>query len=376
MVKTFDLVLEGGGTRGIVLNAAVETLEAQGHSIRRVIGTSAGAIGAACLAIGFSGAELVAASRARTDSGAPVFSRYIDDPPDGSTAAFKDSSLHRWLLAQEERNEIPRGIAAIIAREAMALFERSRPARSLFSFVEEGGIVSGDGFVQWLSETFESKLPGASRLTMSELFRRTGRHLTVMATDTTNGRSLVLNHITAPELPVVMAVRMSMSIPLFFNEVVWRREWGTYLGNAAEGVVVVDGGVLSNFPLRFILDQSSDYTRTFMGSPEEPGGAILGLSIDTRLEVPGAPPPPDVAAQTVLGRLAHLKLIRRIANLSNTVLSGNDDTIRSLHETLVCSLPAQTYSAVEFSMSEARVAALLAAGSAAMQAYLARYHSV
>ena len=39
-----------------------------------------------------------------------------------------------------------------------------------------------------------------------------------------------LNHRTAPDVPVAMAVRMSMSIPFVWREVVWQKEWGTYCG--------------------------------------------------------------------------------------------------------------------------------------------------
>jgi len=53
--------------------------------------------------------------------------------------------------------------------------------------------------------------------------------LAVVASNTTDGRLLVLNHHTSPDCPVVWAVRMSMSIPLVWNEVIWDKGWGTYL---------------------------------------------------------------------------------------------------------------------------------------------------
>jgi len=37
-----------------------------------------------------------------------------------------------------------------------------------------------------------------------------------------------------------------MSIPLVWDEVVWQKEWGAYLGRDLTGHLVVDGGVLSN----------------------------------------------------------------------------------------------------------------------------------
>ena len=59
--------------------------------------------------------------------------------------------------------------------------------------------------------------------------------LSLVVTDTTNREMLVLNHRTAPDVPVAMAVRMSMSIPFVWREVVWHKEWGTYCGTDKTG---------------------------------------------------------------------------------------------------------------------------------------------
>ena len=56
-----------------------------------------------------------------------------------------------------------------------------------------------------------------------------GCDLSLVVTDTTNREMLVLNHRTAPDVPVAMAVRMSMSIPFVWREVVWQKEWGALL---------------------------------------------------------------------------------------------------------------------------------------------------
>ena len=44
VMAEFDLVFEGGGAKGIVFVGALNALLAGGHSYRRLIGTSAGAI--------------------------------------------------------------------------------------------------------------------------------------------------------------------------------------------------------------------------------------------------------------------------------------------------------------------------------------------
>jgi len=65
--------------------------------------------------------------------------------------------------------------------------------------------------------------------TLAQMFERTGVDLSLVVTDTTDEEMLVLNQRTAPGVPVEWAVRMSMSIPFVWREVVWREEWGTYL---------------------------------------------------------------------------------------------------------------------------------------------------
>ena len=53
-----DLVLEGGGVKGIALVGAISVLEERGYQFRRVAGTSAGAIVGSLVAANAGAAEL------------------------------------------------------------------------------------------------------------------------------------------------------------------------------------------------------------------------------------------------------------------------------------------------------------------------------
>src|ERR1700722_2472503 len=53
-----NLVLEGGGVKGIGLVGAISVLEEHGYTFARVAGTSAGAIVGALVAAGFTSPEL------------------------------------------------------------------------------------------------------------------------------------------------------------------------------------------------------------------------------------------------------------------------------------------------------------------------------
>lgn len=64
---------------------------------------------------------------------------------------------------------------------------------------------------------------------LGSLTKERGVDLTLVASDTTDREMPMLHHRTAPKVPAVWAVRMSMSIPFVWREVLWQKEWGTYL---------------------------------------------------------------------------------------------------------------------------------------------------
>jgi NTE family protein len=177
---------------------------------------------------------------------------------------------------------------------------------------------------------------------------------------------LVLNHRTAPDLPVVWAVRMSMSIPLVWQEVVWQPEWGQYRGRDMTGDAIVDGGLLSNFPIELFVSRAKT-VMAVMG--EEVSQHVLGMMIDESLDVPGAPPAPQAQAKPGVG---DLHTVHRISNLINTMTGARDKNVIDTFEKLVVRLPAKGYGTVEFDMTDERRELLVEAGRGVMRAYLER----
>ena len=92
----YDLVFEGGGAKRMAFAGAMREFEAAGHSVGRIIGSSAGAITAASLAAGYSAAEMLAALSEQAD-GAPVFTTFLGDPPPPSPVT--NSALAEFLHA-------------------------------------------------------------------------------------------------------------------------------------------------------------------------------------------------------------------------------------------------------------------------------------
>jgi NTE family protein len=350
---TLDLALEGGGSRGIALNGAIAEILRRGHEIRRVVGTSAGAIAAGLVAAGFSGDELVNMSVGRTPDGLPLFSEYVTEPLVPMSPDVEPIISEVQLAALKLPTE---------------LGHRLLSAHAALAFLDRGGFISGEGFVGWIMRVLEDKQRGLSRVTLGELHAQTGRHLTVIVTDSTARRLRALNHVSAPDCPLVSAVRMSISIPLFFAEVIWRADWGPYAGENLTDHVMVDGGMISNLPIAFILPSANALVAELMGPPLEGAAFPVGLTLDTTLEVPGAPPRPG--ASSALGALSATRFGQRVAALADTMLHGLDLTVSDAASGHLCRLPAKGYPVTEFDMSQARAEALVKAATDAAAAYL------
>lgn len=365
----YDLVFEGGGAKGMVFVGALRELERRGHTFGRFLGTSAGAIMATFAAAGLTIPEMIAALNEKDAQGVPVFQQFLGQPRPFSRAEI-EHSVTRQALQAIDLPGVPDNVEAYIDRIVLYLMSRDEFAH-VFSFVERGGWFSADAFVDWARAKLDQATPSGqardlSRQTFAEFNRTTGRELSLVAADTTAGRMLVLNHRTAPQVPVVWGMRMSMSLPLIWQEVIWQPEWGDYLGVPIAGHRVVDGGLLSNFPIELFLS-SDPHVTALMGHRTSQG--VLGLLIDESLPVGNddasraAPPAPG---------LAQLPPAARIRGLIDTATQAHDKLVIDAFEQFVCRLPARGYGTTEFDMSDARRQALVEAGQRAMEAYFTR----
>ena len=157
---------------------------------------------------------------------------------------------------------------------------------------------------------------------------------------------------------------MSMSIPVVWNEVLWQASWGKYLGRDIEGHAIVDGGLLSNFPIELFISDAPQIVK-LMGPKEN--SPILGLLIDQRLAVPTAVKGVFVNFNIKPGELA---TVHRLKRLIDTATTAHDKMVMDEYANLVVHLPAAGYGTTEFDMSEERRNALVEAGRIAMAAYL------
>ena len=366
---TYDLVFAGGGAKGAVHSGALKELEKQGHSFGRLAGTSAGAITAMLLAAGYNADGVAATFSEKLENGRNRLTTLLDTATitEIDADAIRDSITFSDLKFPFLSDKHAEQAREKIMRELL----EQETYRQLFSFIEFGGFYSGAIFLAWMQE----KLAAANgrfppNITLAEFYQQTAVHLTLVATDTIVKDRLILNHITAPNLPVAWAVRMSMSIPLVWEEVLWRSEWGTYRGQNIDGHTIVDGGVVANLPLDLMLDNTPEII-DMMGSPS-PNPAI-GLRIDDSMVVPGTDdaPPDKLPLKDRLEVDGRFSIVTtRLENLVNTLTNAHDDIVAHLYPDNVCRLPAKGYDTMEFNMSDARIELLINAGAEAMAVYL------
>jgi NTE family protein len=185
-----NLVFEGGGVKGIAYVGAMEALGRRGvlKDIVRVGGTSAGAINATLFALGYTNAQTKKILRDLD------FSNFLDE---------------NWGIVRDTQR-----------------------------LVNRFGWYKGDFFHGWIGELVAAKLGNASA-TFSDL-RAAGRpDLYVYGTNLSTTFGEVFSVERTPNERIADAVRISMSIPLFF----------TAVRNARDDVYV-DGGVLNNYPVK------------------------------------------------------------------------------------------------------------------------------
>jgi NTE family protein len=209
-----DLVFEGGGVKGIGLAGAYRALYDHGYRPQCVAGTSAGAITAALVAVGYTGAELQDLVVNEMD-----FSKFRDP----------------------------------------TFLEHFGEAGDIAQFLRSRGMHSGNYFSDWMRARLNDKgltkfgdLKDANADSENRRYR-----LQVIASDLSARSMLVLPRDAAQlgvrdadQLEIADAVRMSMSIPVFFEPVAREDSEG-------RKHTIVDGGLLSNYPI-WLFDCSGD----------------------------------------------------------------------------------------------------------------------
>lgn len=226
--KRVDLVFEGGDVKGIGLVGALSVLEERGYEPQDIAGTSGGAVLAALLAAGYTAAEL--------------------------REVFLDLDFES-LQDKGWEDRIPFLGTPLSLLKDQGLYE----GKVLLQYVR--GLLADKGV-----RTFGDLVDTTAGADQGQTRHR--HRARVIASDITERRLLVLPQ-DAPRLgvedadsfEVALAVRMSAGIPFYFEPVKFRNQ------KTGRDHLIVDGGVLSNFPV-WLFD-----------TDEEPRWPTFGLKL-------------------------------------------------------------------------------------------------
>jgi NTE family protein len=128
-----------------------------------------------------------------------------------------------------------------------------------FMFWKAMGIYKGEAFHKWIGEKISIKVTG--KVHSSPSFSQLPIPLTIVATDLVRQEVKVFSNKRTPDMVVADAVRMSMSIPFVFKPV---RQLGE---------LIVDGGMISNFPAWAFDEDRRDCHLPILGFRLQPDDA-------------------------------------------------------------------------------------------------------
>jgi NTE family protein len=312
-----DLVCEGGGVKGVGLAGAYSVLEEHGYRVQNVAGTSAGAITAALIAAGYTAEEL-------------------------KKIVFELDFLQFEDKGWEDR--IP-------------LFGKG------VSLLSDQGIYEGNRFREWIGGLLEEKhIKTFADLRTGDEDPRFAYRLQVIASDVSARRLLVLPRdaailgIEPDELEVALAVRMSMSIPIFFEPVRIENKQTNHEH------LIVDGGMLSNYPL-WLFDCDTSQI------PDWPTFGLLLVEPEPKTPITARLPEPQKGPHGARG------LISLLSALVHTMMEAHERMYVE-KEQFARTIPIKTLGVgtTEFNLSEERKLALYNSGRTAAEEFLATWN--
>ncbi|MEK4565588.1 patatin-like phospholipase family protein [Alkalihalobacillus sp. FSL R5-0424] len=215
-----DAVFAGGGVKAFAFLGSLKVLEERGYEFERVAGTSAGSIVAALVKAGYTSEEMMT-----------ILDQIDIDSFKDDRISFLPFTVLKWINVY------------------MKL-----------------GLYKGDALEAWIRDLLKAK----GIVTFGDLPEQS---LRVVVSDLSRGQMVVLPDdldkygIRAESFSVAKAIRMSCSIPYFFEPVKLYDRSGHYS-------YIVDGGLLSNFPIWLFRDGEKNTWRR----------PVIGLQLKPKIE--------------------------------------------------------------------------------------------
>ena len=253
-------------------------------------------------------------------------------------------------------------LAAVVLAPARLIPRIGHVIPHIPSVVKDFGVYEGDRF----QELAEHLLAQKGKRVYGDLLVPGQEHnpqyryrLRVIASDLTAGRMLVLPDdisefgMDPDELSIALSLRMSMSIPLFFEPV--------RLKNPNTGLthIIVDGGVLSNYPI-WLFDAPP-------GQPVE--WPTLGFNLYQ--PAPGADGPPDPFYRTPRQVNNPVDLVLALQSIQFSAIDRRYVSKRHWARTIPIS--SVGVKSTDFGLTDQQKQALLESGRSAARSFLSAF---
>ena len=230
-----NLVFEGAGIRGIAYAGVVQSLEQNNmiKDVEKVGGTSAGAIVALLIALGHTSEEL--------------------------NVILSDTKFRKF-------------------NDGKFFF-----LGGVYRMTNKYGWYRGEKFEDWIGDLIKEKT-GDSEITIEQFHQKGYRDIYLTATCLNQQRLVVLSRKSYPKMKVKDAVRISMSIPLYY-QAVFVDSAGSTFSKSVKGKkmdVMVDGGIVGNFPIQIFDSVMMDSLNREIRIPNY---ETLGIRMDTDAQI-------------------------------------------------------------------------------------------
>lgn len=123
--------------------------------------------------------------------------------------------------------------------------------KNFSDFFKNFGIDNGNNIVFILEKMFTAK-GFSTNITFNELFKKTNIKLILTTTCMNDKQAHYLSYLTYPDMPVILGIRMTISLPFWLTPVEYK------------GKKFIDGGCIDNFPIRLFQNELNNVLGLFL----------------------------------------------------------------------------------------------------------------
>lgn len=131
-------------------------------------------------------------------------------------------------------------------------------------FLDKYGIDNGHNVDIVVKTLIRNKI-GNDNITLSELYKKTGKTLIITTTCIDDHKGVYLTHETEPDLKLYLALKMSMCIPFFYIPVKYK------------GKYYVDGGCTLHYPIDMFNDKQHELIGIYVSNNDVKSKTISSL---------------------------------------------------------------------------------------------------